>query len=337
MCGVLGFHFAQDAVPPEQQAHLLWALARENETRGSQSWGIYAPNLDIYERDTGRITNGLLPWRFARTDIVVAHTRFATHGSVSKENAHPFRVDGLVGLHNGVVSNHKELLIKYGRTFEVDSLHILAHIAEGRSLEDIEAYGSVQWILDGENHVNLTHFNGGELAIAIIPEKGLVWSSTSRHLTTALEEAGLREGVRWYKLKEDLVYWTSPQALYYNKDPLKVGRPSYQQDCRDFDRWMYDFKDDKVPWKKCESPPPRTPGKYKLRERLILTRMIWPTSSNRKNAASAYCEWNQEMTDTSVSACLNAALEDARYMEEVEGWKQEDIAAVLKDDERTTT
>ena len=38
-----------------------------------------------------------------------------------------------MGIHNGCITNHEALNIKYERKFEVDSMHIFAHIAEKKA------------------------------------------------------------------------------------------------------------------------------------------------------------------------------------------------------------
>jgi glucosamine--fructose-6-phosphate aminotransferase (isomerizing) len=145
VCGIVGYVGRQPVVPV-----LLEGLARV-EYRGYDSAGIAVlsprDELKVYRRrgKLGALT-GALPRRLAGR-VGIGHTRWATHGEPSDENAHP-HVDaaGRVAIiHNGIIENAAELraLLEAGGVqfaSETDSeclAHLVAdRLAQGDVLEE---------------------------------------------------------------------------------------------------------------------------------------------------------------------------------------------------------
>ena len=123
MCGIVGY------VGTEQAAPILLAGLSKLEYRGYDSAGIAIRN-----EDTGDITvvkaKGRLKILSEKTNeghavpgtCGIGHTRWATHGEPSENNAHPHCTDNksVVLVHNGIIENYQELkdkLIKSGYAF----------------------------------------------------------------------------------------------------------------------------------------------------------------------------------------------------------------------------
>ncbi|MGY5125867.1 glutamine--fructose-6-phosphate transaminase (isomerizing) [Streptomyces nigrescens] len=147
MCGIVGYIGKRDVAP------LLLEGLQRLEYRGYDSAGIA-----IHAKGTGKAAGGLktakakgrvrelesrLPKRFAGS-TGIAHTRWATHGAPTDENAHPhLDTEGKVAVvHNGIIDNAAELrarLTADGITFasETDT-EVLAHLIARSPAEKLE-------------------------------------------------------------------------------------------------------------------------------------------------------------------------------------------------------
>ncbi len=145
MCGIVGY------VGREQAAPILLDGLRRLEYRGYDSAGVAIVNGDQLEtrKCAGRIASlaKLISKKPASGNYGISHTRWATHGKVTDDNAHPhFDATGKIALvHNGVIENYqalKEQLIQGGDTnFRSDTdTEVLAHLI-----------GNIYRKLDSEN------------------------------------------------------------------------------------------------------------------------------------------------------------------------------------------
>lgn len=133
MCGIIGYIGKADAVP------ILLEGLRRLEYRGYDSAGVAVLNGDqdiSVRKCVGRIANlaELIQKDPPRGNTGISHTRWATHGGVTNENAHPhFDQSGRLALvHNGVVENYQSLreeLKRDGHTFRSETdTEVLAHL-----------------------------------------------------------------------------------------------------------------------------------------------------------------------------------------------------------------
>ena len=134
MCGIIGYIGPKEVVP------VLIDGLRRLEYRGYDSAGVAvvshgAVNL---RRSAGKLSNleqviGSDP---ISGDYGVGHTRWATHGRPTEENAHPHRdcTGKIVVVHNGIIENYLDLkreLQKQGHTFVTETdTEIVAHLVE---------------------------------------------------------------------------------------------------------------------------------------------------------------------------------------------------------------
>ena len=130
MCGIVGYIGRRNATDV-----LIDGLKRL-EYRGYDSAGIAVlNNSDVQiRRSVGKLSNleNVLNGDAPKGHIGIGHTRWATHGRPSEENAHPHRAGDILVVHNGIIENHAELrrsLIKKGHEFSSETdTEIIAHL-----------------------------------------------------------------------------------------------------------------------------------------------------------------------------------------------------------------
>ena len=112
MCGIIGYTGKKQA-----QGIMLDAL-EVLEYRGYDSAGIAVCGTDggvQIRKCAGRVKDlrSLCEKSKAGGACGIGHTRWATHGGVSDENAHPHKFGNVTVIHNGIIENYKRLIGKY--------------------------------------------------------------------------------------------------------------------------------------------------------------------------------------------------------------------------------
>ncbi|MDH5642466.1 MAG: glutamine--fructose-6-phosphate transaminase (isomerizing), partial [Nitrospira sp.] len=143
MCGIVGYVGDQEAVPI-----LIGGLAKL-EYRGYDSSGVAVMQGQTIavRRSVGKLINLQKSLNEAGLNGTtgIGHTRWATHGKPSEQNAHPHRSKGCVLVHNGIIENYqplKQQLQKDGYTFQSETdTEVVAHLIdkylnEGQGLAD---------------------------------------------------------------------------------------------------------------------------------------------------------------------------------------------------------
>ena len=134
MCGIIGYIGSKPVVP------VLLDGLRKMEYRGYDSAGVALVSAEgiALRRSAGKLANLETAIKSEPVDGLygVGHTRWATHGRPTEENAHPHRdcTGRVVVVHNGIIENYLELkreLQAQGHEFKTETdTEIVAHLVE---------------------------------------------------------------------------------------------------------------------------------------------------------------------------------------------------------------
>src|SRR3984885_3595541 len=135
MCGIVGYVGSHKAVP------IILEGLKRLEYRGYDSAGIAVFGDDqqfTIRRAKGKLRNleDAIRLSPAEGTFGIGHTRWATHGRPTEENAHPHRDchGDIVVVHNGIVENYfalKQQLVEEGHRFVTETdTEVIAHLVE---------------------------------------------------------------------------------------------------------------------------------------------------------------------------------------------------------------
>ena len=140
MCGIIGYIGSKPVV------QVLIEGLRRMEYRGYDSAGValVSPEGIAVRRSAGKLINLENAVRDEPVDGLygIGHTRWATHGRPTEENAHPHRdcTGRIVVVHNGIIENYLELkkeLQQQGHVFKTETdTEIVAHLVERETKTD---------------------------------------------------------------------------------------------------------------------------------------------------------------------------------------------------------
>jgi glucosamine--fructose-6-phosphate aminotransferase (isomerizing) len=180
MCGIIGIIGNEPAAP-----QLIDALKRL-EYRGYDSAGVATLEHGVLtrRRAEGKLRN--LEQKLAREPlsgtIGIGHTRWATHGRPTENNAHPHATEKLAVVHNGIIENFSELrreLEKQGVKFSTETdTEVIAHLvseeikrgaspvdAVKTALPQLRGAFALAFLFAGEENLLIGARSGSPLAI----------------------------------------------------------------------------------------------------------------------------------------------------------------------------
>src|SRR5436190_2952559 len=191
MCGIFGYIGPRDPVP------VIMGGLRSLEYRGYDSAGIAiieGQQLRI-RRCSGKLKNleELLQAQPVTGQFGLGHTRWATHGRPTEENAHPHRdcKGRIVVAHNGIIENYvalKRSLLEEGHRFTTETdTEVLAHLIEKyfhgnleeavlRTLKDIRGLFAFTAISADDPHKVIAVREGAPIIVGAVDVEGFVAS-----------------------------------------------------------------------------------------------------------------------------------------------------------------
>jgi glucosamine--fructose-6-phosphate aminotransferase (isomerizing) len=150
MCGIVGY------IGPRETAKVLIDGLRRLEYRGYDSAGIAVFHRGKVEirRKEGKLSNleELIGKETFDGKVGIGHTRWATHGRPSDENAHPHKAGKVAVVHNGIVENYlslKEILKSKGHVFSSETdTEIISHLIDEFLQQGYSSMEAVKIALD---------------------------------------------------------------------------------------------------------------------------------------------------------------------------------------------
>lgn len=202
MCGLVG----AAGVLNDKHRAVFKKLLQLDTIRGPHSTGVATVrNKQVFiDKCLGT------PWEFADTfkqrftigkpnhgcDVLIGHNRYATMGAISAENAHPFNIGNITGVHNGTLDSrsHQDMLDD-GLQFDVDSECVI-HNIDKNGIKDtyskLAGAWSLVWWDEGTNKLNfIRNADRPMYIVRTVDRKTMFWASEKWMLDVACNAYGV--------------------------------------------------------------------------------------------------------------------------------------------------
>jgi glucosamine--fructose-6-phosphate aminotransferase (isomerizing) len=180
MCGIVGVLGSHEVAP------ILVEALKRLEYRGYDSAGIATINDGALDRRraVGKLVNlsDLLVHQPLAGKSGIGHTRWATHGAPTLNNAHPHRAGGVAVVHNGIIENYRELRaelaengVRFTTETDTETVALLTEhymhggadpvTAANKALDRLEGAFALAFLFDGQDDLIVAARKGSPLAI----------------------------------------------------------------------------------------------------------------------------------------------------------------------------
>lgn len=206
MCGIIGY------IGEKNPVEVLINGLKSLEYRGYDSAGIALKEKDEIEviKSVGKIVNledKIKSKEIMESHLGIAHTRWATHGKPTEENAHPHTAGNVTLVHNGIIENAEELrekLKKEGVTFhsETDTEVVAALINKYYEKNPVEAIDKALKEVKGSYALGIL-FQGSEDLYAVRKDSPLIIGLGKKENFIASDIAAIIDYTNKYLLLEE--------------------------------------------------------------------------------------------------------------------------------------
>jgi len=242
MCGIVGYVGNKQVVP------LIIEGLRKLEYRGYDSAGIAVVDEDnqlTLRRAEGKLRNLEEAIRLNPLDgnYGIGHTRWATHGRPTEENAHPHRDQSgkIVVVHNGIIENYMDLkkrLSELGSEFQTETdtevvAHLIGHYVESESISLEEATRKAVKELRGIFALSIISVNEPDTIIAVREGPPVVIGLGDGEFFVASDIPAILQHTR------DVFYLGEKEIAVLTKDSVRVT---------DFDGNVVEPKQQRITW-----------------------------------------------------------------------------------------
>lgn len=251
MCGIVG------VVGNRNATDILMQGLEKLEYRGYDSAGIFVANGDKSSlvKSVGRIAD-----LRSKIGIDVAgstgigHTRWATHGQATVENAHPHTSASsrFVLVHNGVIENYLQMKEEYlaghefnGQTDTEIAIHLIGKFVEEDGLSVMEAFKKALSIIEGSYAFAMIDTEDAD-TIYVAKNKSplLIGLGEGYNMVCSDAMAMIRETSQFMEIHDkELVILTKDSVTVFDYDGNQLERDSYtaELDLSDIGKGTYPF------------------------------------------------------------------------------------------------
>ena len=253
MCGIIGLISDSKGIMSQDKRNFINQALVVDSLRGEDSTGLFTVD------DTGKVDvfkAAMSGWDFIQhsktkkmlssmldKQLIVGHNRWATKGAINAVNSHPFHHGNIIGVHNGSLRNHTDLL-KDGNMFDVDSdavFHSINEIGVEETVKTMNGAYAIVYYDQESDTVNMfrneerplwigyvEHVSNKDTTILFASEVGMIEWIAGRNNMKVKNYKLLTPHTLYTMSLEDLTNYTTAPLGKYTITPSYSGKGNRQ-------------------------------------------------------------------------------------------------------------